>query len=61
MRLLEERYKNGTTIIMVTHDMDIVDQYADRVIVLENGQIVIDETPEQLWERPCLNKWHCSC
>ncbi|API92641.1 putative HMP/thiamine import ATP-binding protein YkoD [Virgibacillus pantothenticus] len=58
MRLLEERYKNGTTIIMVTHDMDIVDQYADRVIVLENGQIVIDETPEQLWERPCLNKWH---
>lgn len=58
MRLLKERYKNGTTIIMVTHDMDIVDQYADRVIVLANGQIVIDETPDRLWERPCLNKWH---
>lgn len=58
MHLLAARYKNGTTIIMVTHDMDLVDKYANRVVVLKNGEIVADETPAQLWERSQLSKWN---
>ncbi|HZK24033.1 MAG TPA: cell division ATP-binding protein FtsE [Oscillospiraceae bacterium] len=33
----------GTTIIMATHDKEIVDRMKQRVVVLEDGQIVHDE------------------
>ncbi len=32
----------GTTILMVSHDMNVVNQYRKRTIVLENGHIVAD-------------------
>ncbi len=35
--------EGGTTIIMATHDKDIVDSMAKRVIAIERGQIVRDE------------------
>ncbi|KGX87190.1 ABC transporter ATP-binding protein [Pontibacillus litoralis] len=57
MDLLQERYENGTTVVMITHDMDLVDQYADRVIVVQSGGIVADESPIALWERPYLEQW----
>ncbi len=33
----------GTTIVLVTHDKDIVNQLRRRVITLHNGRIVVDE------------------
>ena len=32
----------GKTIIMISHDMDLVAQYADRLIVMVDGQIIAD-------------------
>lgn len=58
MQLLRGRHQAGTTIMMITHDMELVDQYADRVIVLANGKIVADKTPDQLWDMPHLENWH---
>ncbi|WP_200416586.1 ABC transporter ATP-binding protein [Virgibacillus salexigens] len=60
MDLLEQRHRQGTTIIMVTHDMDLVDKYADRVLVLEKGEIVADQSPDQLWkqEKSVIKRWH---
>ncbi len=43
MRLLEKINVRGTTILMVTHAKDIVDQMNKRVVAIENGQIVRDE------------------
>ncbi|WP_226037379.1 ABC transporter ATP-binding protein [Aquibacillus saliphilus] len=59
LHLLVERYNQGTSIVMITHDMDIVHHYADRVLVMEKGHIVLDTTPEQLWNYPVgkLNQW----
>ncbi|MEC5424560.1 energy-coupling factor transporter ATPase [Virgibacillus sp. C22-A2] len=59
MKLLQDRYDRGTTIAMITHDMEIVNQYATRVIVMDNGQLVADCTPDQLWGMPAdkLEQW----
>ena len=42
MKVLDEINKLGTTIIMVTHDTDIVDKMKKRVILLDSGRIVKD-------------------
>lgn len=39
----------GITIIMVSHDIESVAEYADRVIVLEDGNIRHDGEPEQVF------------
>jgi len=36
---------HGYTFIIVTHDMNLAAQIADRIIVLDNGKIVADNTP----------------
>jgi len=43
MRLLEEINYRGTTIIMATHNRDIVNSMRKRVIAIENGVIVRDQ------------------
>ena len=43
MALLERISLSGTTVIMATHDVGIVDQMQRRVIELVSGQIVRDE------------------
>lgn len=42
MEVLEAINKLGTTIVMVTHDIDIVKQLQKRVILLNSGRIVKD-------------------
>lgn len=42
MKVLEEINKMGTTIIMVTHDTEIVNRMKKRVILLDSGRIVKD-------------------
>ena len=42
MKVLDEINKMGTTIIMVTHDRDIVERMKKRVILLDAGRIVKD-------------------
>jgi cell division transport system ATP-binding protein len=43
MRLLDRINRTGTTIVMATHDDDIVDQMRKRVVELEDGKMVRDE------------------
>ncbi len=42
MKVIEEVHKLGTTVIMVTHDIDIVDKYKKRTIVLSAGRVLKD-------------------
>lgn len=42
MHLMESLQKQGHTIIMVTHNMRIAGEYADRIIAMENGKITGD-------------------
>lgn len=43
MRLLEEINKRGTTVIVVTHNKEIVNLMQKRVITLKKGKVVSDE------------------
>jgi cell division transport system ATP-binding protein len=43
VRLLDRINRTGTTIVMATHDDDIVDQLRKRVVELKNGHIIRDE------------------
>ncbi|HHT41550.1 MAG TPA: cell division ATP-binding protein FtsE [Actinomyces sp.] len=43
MRLLDRINRTGTTVVMATHDADIVDQMRKRVIELEDGRVVRDQ------------------
>lgn len=43
MMLLQEVNKMGTTVVVVTHNNDIVDVMQKRVVTLEEGQLVRDE------------------
>ena len=44
MRLLDRINRTGTTIVMATHDHAIVDSMRRRVVELENGQVVRDQS-----------------
>ena len=43
MNLLDEINKNGTTVVVVTHNREIVDAMQKRVITIQKGIIVSDE------------------
>jgi len=41
-RLGKRLNEKGHTVIMITHDMNLVSQYADRTVVMANGSILLD-------------------
>lgn len=43
MSLLEDINKRGTTVVVVTHNQEIVDEMQKRVITLKNGRVISDE------------------
>ena len=43
MKLLEEANERGTTVIVVTHNHEIVAEMKKRVITMQKGVIVSDE------------------
>jgi cell division transport system ATP-binding protein len=44
MKLLDRINRTGTTIVMATHDDDVVDQMRKRVVELESGRLVRDQS-----------------
>jgi len=42
MNLLQEINKLGTTLLVVTHQMDLVEQFGNRVIAIDEGLVVSD-------------------
>ncbi len=49
MSLLTRLYEGGTTIILVTHNMDLVLEYCHDVYALHQGNLIYTGTPEQLF------------
>ena len=49
MSLVKQMHKQGKTIILVSHDMELVTEYADRVVVLQEGLISFEGTPSELF------------
>ncbi len=47
-RLREVAEQNGCTLVTVEHDMEIVRELADRVIVLANGSLLVDGSMDEV-------------
>ena len=59
MDVISELNANGTTVIMVCHDMEVVADYATRVIAMTAGTVVADgPTFEVLRDRDVLERTH---
>lgn len=43
---------HGHTIIIITHEMHIVAQYAKRILVMKKGEIYMDGTPREIFSQP---------
>lgn len=54
MNRLTELLKSGTSVIMISHDMRLVAEYATKVLLLSFGKIEFYGSPEQLFEQPEL-------
>jgi general L-amino acid transport system ATP-binding protein len=44
--------QDGMTMIVVTHEMGFARQVADRVVFMDNGEIVEINAPKEFFERP---------
>ena len=51
MSLFKKLHEQGTTIILVTHDMNLVYGYATDVIVMDHGRIVFEGQPNELFNK----------
>ena len=49
MNLIVDFHKQGKTIIVITHDMNLVNKYAQKVFLLEKGKMVFEGTPSELF------------
>jgi len=44
-RLAEER---GLTLVLSSHDMDVIEDVCDRVVIMNEGRVIVDDTVEDL-------------
>jgi microcin C transport system ATP-binding protein len=44
--------KNGMAVLLITHDLNLVRRFADRVIVMENGHVVEQGATAEVFARP---------
>lgn len=51
MKLITHLNGEGVTIIMITHSMDDLAEYANRVVVLNGARLVMDDTPQKVFSR----------
>ena len=54
MEFLEELHQKGHTIVMITHDMQLMLDYSDRVLVMVDGELIADTDPASLLSNPEL-------
>ena len=50
--VMVELAKNGSTMVIVTHEMNFARAVADRIVLLDGGKIVEENTPQQFFENP---------
>ena len=51
LKTLETVRQTGVTILIATHDLDFVDAWADWVFVMEQGQVVLEDTPDNVFKQ----------
>jgi ABC-type polysaccharide/polyol phosphate transport system ATPase subunit len=47
---VKELVKNGTSVLLVSHDLDIIKKYCDKVILMEKGKIIKEGKTKEIVE-----------
>ncbi|MCI5857322.1 MAG: amino acid ABC transporter ATP-binding protein [Agathobacter sp.] len=50
--VMKELAKQGMTMVVVTHEMGFAREVADRIIFMDQGQIIEEGTPKEIFETP---------
>ena len=48
MKLVKEKQRNGVGVILIEHNMRVIRNYCDKVVVLDYGQKIAEGTPEEV-------------
>lgn len=57
-RAVQNLSKEGMTVIMVEHKIEKIAKYSDRVMLLNNGEIIAFDTPQKIFSRNDLDKYN---
>ena len=52
LNVMKKLAKEGTTMLVVTHEMGFAREVADRVLVMADGEIIEDDQPGELFKHP---------
>jgi len=52
LQVMQDLAEKGMTMVMVTHEMGFAREVADRVIMMDNGMIIEEGTPAEMFENP---------
>ena len=50
-KILEELRRAGKTVILVEHNMNLIRELSDRVIVMDSGELLAEGRPEKVLAR----------
>jgi energy-coupling factor transporter ATP-binding protein EcfA2 len=43
--------ESGMTVIVIEHEVEVMARYADRIVVLDHGRIIMNGTPQEVLSR----------
>ncbi|UQS82382.1 energy-coupling factor transporter ATPase [Bombilactobacillus folatiphilus] len=49
MKLFAKLHQNGTTIVLISHQMEDVAQYSDQILVMDQAHLIADDTPQEIF------------
>jgi energy-coupling factor transporter ATP-binding protein EcfA2 len=52
MDVTEALHRTGITILIVTHDMELIAEYANRLAVMKSGRILIEGSTKEVFSKP---------
>ncbi|NJM69172.1 MAG: ABC transporter ATP-binding protein [Scytonema sp. RU_4_4] len=59
MATLKKIHASGTTILMATHDLDLVYRWADWILVMDRGRLLLEGKPQDVFtQRELLEELH---
>lgn len=56
LQVIRQLAEEHMTMIIVTHEMSFARDVADRVIFMDNGEVIESGTPEQIFKRPQMER-----
>jgi len=52
LEVMKSLAEEGMTMVVVTHEMGFANEVADRVLFMEDGQLLVDDVPANFFENP---------